>query len=195
MLTQAGVKRKLGLRSAGTMRVLRGAWRAMAEHSLRRGLRIVPLQLAWHYWRRGLGKAAKSVEAQRRRTLRTALAAWKRGANCADVQLKVTSLDGTDADLALSCQASQAQLHARLARLHKIAPTAFRLWWSKPDALVSTLLAAEAQTLRAAGLQSGAQIKMRLAAPVRGGMDSTKQTAVDLAEIEVKGQEESGAHI
>ena len=64
MLIQAGAKRKLGLRSAGTIRVLRGAWRAMAEHSLRRGLRIVPLQLAWHYWRRGLCKAAKSVEAQ-----------------------------------------------------------------------------------------------------------------------------------
>ena len=97
MLTQAGAKRKLGLRSAGTIRVLRGAWRAMAEHSLRRGLRIVPLQLAWHYWRRGLGKAEKAdVEAQCRRTLRTALAAWKLGADSADVQLNVQLKDSAD---------------------------------------------------------------------------------------------------
>ena len=106
------------------------------------------------------------------------------------------ALEGRSALLVLSRRVTQAQLHAFLARLHKVAPRLFRLWWLKPDALVPTLLAAEARTLRAAGLQSGAQIEMRLAAPVRGGMDCTgsKQTALDPAEIEVKGKEESGAH-
>ena len=82
------------------------------------------------------------------------------------------ALEGRSAPLVLSRRVTQAQLHALLARLHKVAPWVFRLWWLKPDALVPTLLAVGAQTLRAAGLQSGAQIKMRLEAPVRGGVVS-----------------------
>ena len=144
----------------------------MTTHSLRRGLSLVPLQAAWHRWRRGLAGAAKTAEAQRQRLLRATLAAWKRRADGADVRLNVSSLEGRSAPLVLSRRVTQAQLHALLARLHKVAPWVFRLWWLKPDALVPTLLAVGAQTLRAAGLQSGAQIKMRLEAPVRGGVVS-----------------------
>ena len=101
------------------------------------------------------------------------------------MRLHVTSLEGQSAPLVLSRRVTQAQLHALLARLHKVTPWLFRLWWLKPDALVPTLLAAEARTLRAAGLQSGAQIEMRLAAPVRGGMGccASKPAAVDAKDV------------
>ena len=131
--SQAAAKRKLGLRSAAMTRAMREAWRSMTTHSLRRGLSLVPLQAAWHRWRRGLAGAAKQAEAQRQRLLRTTLAAWKRRADGADVQLNVTWLEGQSAPLVLSRQATQAQLHAFLARLHKVAPRLFRLWWLKPD--------------------------------------------------------------
>ena len=167
-----GRRDALGLRSAAMTRAMRKAWRSMTTHSLRRGLSLVPLQAAWHRWRRGLAGAAQRAESQRQRQLRATLAAWKRCADGADVRLNVSSLEGRSAPLVLSRRVTQAQLHALLARLHKVAPWVFRLWWLKPDALVPTLLAVGAQTLRAAGLQSGAQIKMRLEAPVRGGVVS-----------------------
>ena len=62
--SQAAIKRKLGLRSAAMTRAMRKAWRSMAEHSLRRGLSLVPLQAAWQCWQREVAGAAKSAEAQ-----------------------------------------------------------------------------------------------------------------------------------
>ena len=71
-------------------RKMREAFDMMSKGSLRRGLQIVPLQAAWQRWRCGLAGAAKAADALRQRQLRTALGAWKRRADGADVKLDTT---------------------------------------------------------------------------------------------------------
>jgi len=61
-------------------RVMRWAWQHLVRSSVSRGLRIVPLQLAWRIWR--ITAVAEATKAGRRRRcqLHAALRAWEESA-------------------------------------------------------------------------------------------------------------------
>ena len=61
-------------------RVMRWAWQHLVRSSVSRGLRIVPLQVAWQIWRTTAVAEATKAHRQRRRQLYAALCAWEESA-------------------------------------------------------------------------------------------------------------------
>ena len=61
-------------------RVMRWAWQHLVRSSVSRGLRIVPLQIAWRIWRTTAFAEATDADRLRRRQLYAALRAWEESA-------------------------------------------------------------------------------------------------------------------
>ena len=61
-------------------RVMRWAWQHLVRSSVSRGLRIVPLQVAWRIWRTAAVAEATKADRRRRLQLYAALRAWQESA-------------------------------------------------------------------------------------------------------------------
>ena len=74
-------------------RVMRWAWQHLVRSSVSRGLRIVPLQVAWRIWRTAAVAEATKADRRRRLQLYAALRAWQQCAarTKAVVDLKLAS--------------------------------------------------------------------------------------------------------